>query len=363
MRSIQIYLGGNGIALGLCAEFRRPVFIPVAQLCTGGRKPSCLIFSLLSTAELHTHVCIRFASRSRINATGVRRRLMTFSLKAINAGGRKMTKGMFATWKILLSCTRHFPLALIHCSFSFPSCAKLNKIALSKGNATHDQVCLDRLPTYLTSSTLSMQFSNETNNSDLRTVEENLVTMGSILFSAITTENPSSTPEEKALAGTFPTSAKGETTMGGNKDKAFTLRSMFYLDISLVNAIFMWELPVNPLWLVKWCPNTYLLIVLPLPFLSLSCAPFPFLCCRSSSLGSGSLCDSATCGHAVNLEMEGVQEADPHPQRKAWVFKAVIHSMLFDLQVYANWELKYPKILWRSLGKRMFTTAWCSWAR
>uniref|UniRef100_A0A8B9MH80 TNFR-Cys domain-containing protein n=1 Tax=Accipiter nisus TaxID=211598 RepID=A0A8B9MH80_9AVES len=95
------------------------------------------------------------------------------------------------------------------------NCAKLNKIALSKGNATHDQVCLDRLPTYLTSSTLSMQFSSETNNSDLRTVEENLVTMGSILLSAITTENPSSTPEEKALAGTFPTSAKGETTMGG----------------------------------------------------------------------------------------------------------------------------------------------------
>ncbi|KAM9629990.1 tumor necrosis factor receptor superfamily member 8 isoform 4-T5 [Morphnus guianensis] len=95
------------------------------------------------------------------------------------------------------------------------NCAKLNKIALSKGNATHDQVCLDQLPTYLTSSTLSMRFSNETNNSDLRRVEENLVTMGSILLSAITTENPSSTPEEKALAGTFPTSAKGETTMGG----------------------------------------------------------------------------------------------------------------------------------------------------
>ena len=74
-----------------------------------------------------------------------------------------------------------------------------------------------------------------------------MVTIASILLSAATTENPSSTPEEKALAGTSPTSAKGETTMGGNKDKAFTLSSMFYLDISLVNAIFMRELPANPL--------------------------------------------------------------------------------------------------------------------
>lgn len=140
-----------------------------------------------------------------------------------------------------------FPLALIHCSLSFPSCAELNKVALRKGNATHDQVCLDQLPTYLTPSTLSMRFSNETKNSDLRRFEENLVTVASVLLSATTTENPSSTPEEKVPAGTFPTSAKGETTTGGNKDKAFTLSSMFYLDISLVNAIFLWELPANPI--------------------------------------------------------------------------------------------------------------------
>ncbi|KFP46712.1 Tumor necrosis factor receptor superfamily member 8, partial [Cathartes aura] len=95
------------------------------------------------------------------------------------------------------------------------NCAELNKVALSKGNATHDQVCLDQLPTYLIPSTLSMRFSNETNNSDLMRFEENMVTIASILLSATTTENPSSTPEEKALAGTFPTSAKGETTMGG----------------------------------------------------------------------------------------------------------------------------------------------------
>ncbi|KFM01927.1 Tumor necrosis factor receptor superfamily member 8, partial [Aptenodytes forsteri] len=95
------------------------------------------------------------------------------------------------------------------------NCAKLNKAALSEGNATHDQVCLEQLPTYLTPSTLSMRFSNETNNSDLRRLEENLVTIASILLHATTTENPSSTPEEKALAGTFPTSAKGETTTGG----------------------------------------------------------------------------------------------------------------------------------------------------
>ncbi|NXG19602.1 TNR8 factor, partial [Grallaria varia] len=95
-------------------------------------------------------------------------------------------------------------------------CAKLNKVALSKGNATHDQVCLDQWPTYLTQSTLLTRFSNETDHSDLRRLEENLVTIASgDLLSAVTTENPSSTPEEKALTGTFPTSAKGEMTMGG----------------------------------------------------------------------------------------------------------------------------------------------------
>ncbi|KAM6241171.1 tumor necrosis factor receptor superfamily member 8 isoform 2-T3 [Porphyrio hochstetteri] len=94
------------------------------------------------------------------------------------------------------------------------NCAALNKVALHKGNATHDQVCLDALPTYLTPSTLSMRFSNETNNPELRTPEENLVTIASVLLSA-TTENPSSTPEKKVLPGTFPTSAKGETTTGG----------------------------------------------------------------------------------------------------------------------------------------------------
>ncbi|NXM05787.1 TNR8 factor, partial [Tyrannus savana] len=95
-------------------------------------------------------------------------------------------------------------------------CAKLNKVALSKGNATHDQVCLDQSPTYLTQSTLPTRFSHETNHSDLRRLEESLVTTASgDLRSATTTENPSSTPEEKALAGTFPTSAKGGMTMGG----------------------------------------------------------------------------------------------------------------------------------------------------
>ncbi|KFQ22743.1 Tumor necrosis factor receptor superfamily member 8, partial [Merops nubicus] len=93
------------------------------------------------------------------------------------------------------------------------NCASLNKVVLSEGNATHDQVCLDQLPTHLTPSTLSMRSSNETSNSDLRSFEENLVTVASIL--SATTENPSSTPEKKVLAGTFPTSAKGEATTGG----------------------------------------------------------------------------------------------------------------------------------------------------
>ncbi|NWY32982.1 TNR8 factor, partial [Pheucticus melanocephalus] len=93
------------------------------------------------------------------------------------------------------------------------NCAKLNKVTLRKGNATHDQVCLEQLPTYLTPSTLSMRFSNETNNFDLRMLKENLVTSASgDLLSVTATENPSSTPEEKAQA---PTSAKGEMTTGG----------------------------------------------------------------------------------------------------------------------------------------------------
>uniref|UniRef100_A0A8C3GQ89 TNFR-Cys domain-containing protein n=1 Tax=Cairina moschata TaxID=8855 RepID=A0A8C3GQ89_CAIMO len=94
-------------------------------------------------------------------------------------------------------------------------CAKLNKVAQSKGNATHDEVCLDQLPTYLTPGTFSTRFSNETNNSDLLRLEANLVTISSALLSAATTENPSSTPKENAPAGTLPTSDKGETTTGG----------------------------------------------------------------------------------------------------------------------------------------------------
>ncbi|XP_074970107.1 tumor necrosis factor receptor superfamily member 8 [Phalacrocorax aristotelis] len=87
------------------------------------------------------------------------------------------------------------------------NCAKLNKVALSEGNATHDRVCLDQLPTYLTPSTLSMRFSNESNNSDLRRFEEKLVTTPSTVLR--------STPEKEAPVGTSPTSAKGETTAGG----------------------------------------------------------------------------------------------------------------------------------------------------
>lgn len=60
-----------------------------------------------------------------------------------------------------------------------------------------------------------------------------------------------------------------------------------------------------------------LLVVPPLPFPRPSHTLFPFLCYRSSSLGGGSLCDSAAPGHAVVLEMEDLQEADPHPQSKA----------------------------------------------
>lgn len=95
---------------------------------------------------------------------------------------------------------------------------------LREGNATHDQVCLDQLPTYLTPSTLSMRFSNKTNNSDLRMFKENLVTSASgDLLSVTTAESPSSTPEEKAQADTSPTSAKGKTTTGGNRYTIYSL--------------------------------------------------------------------------------------------------------------------------------------------
>ncbi|NWI48662.1 TNR8 factor, partial [Picathartes gymnocephalus] len=92
------------------------------------------------------------------------------------------------------------------------NCTKLNKVTLRKGNATHDQVCLDQLPTYLTPSTLSVRFSSETNNSDLRMFKENLVTSASgDLLSDTTAENPSSTPEVKAQPGPSSTSVKRTT--------------------------------------------------------------------------------------------------------------------------------------------------------
>ncbi|NXY89648.1 TNR8 factor, partial [Alcedo cyanopectus] len=116
------------------------------------------------------------------------------------------------------------------------NCANLNKVALSEGNATHDQVCLDQLPTYLTPSALTMRFSNETSNSELRKLEENLVTIAGILLSA-TTENPSSTPEEKTLPDTSPTSAKGEVTTGGLVLWGVVLSVI----VLLVTMLFFWK--------------------------------------------------------------------------------------------------------------------------
>ncbi|KFP41254.1 Tumor necrosis factor receptor superfamily member 8, partial [Chlamydotis macqueenii] len=145
------------------------------------------------------------------------------------------------------------------------NCAALNKIALRKGNATHDQVCLDQSPTYLTPSALSVRFSNETSNSDLRRFE-NLVTIASILLNVTTTENPSSTPEEKALAGTFPTSAKGETTMGGLVLWGVVLS----LIVLLVGMLLFWK------W--KVCKKRILILKEKSEFLKLAVFTFtPFL--------------------------------------------------------------------------------------
>lgn len=50
-----------------------------------------------------------------------------------------------------------------------------------------------------------------------------MTSAGGDLLSVTTTENPNSTPEGKAWAGTSPTSAKGEMTTGGNKEHLLSL--------------------------------------------------------------------------------------------------------------------------------------------
>lgn len=118
VQSMQIHLRRKIIALGSCAEVRRPLIVPVAQFWAGGTReggnPACLIFSLLSTGELHTCVCSSFATRPRINATGMRRIIMTFTPKVTIAVGTKMTKGMFVTQKALVPCSTAMTPVLFH---------------------------------------------------------------------------------------------------------------------------------------------------------------------------------------------------------------------------------------------------------
>ncbi|OXB64357.1 hypothetical protein ASZ78_009940 [Callipepla squamata] len=115
-------------------------------------------------------------------------------------------------------------------------CAKLNKVARGKGNATHDQICMDQVPSYLTPDTSSVGFSSESNDFEVLKLRTNLVTLASILSGA-TTERPSSTPEEKALAATFPTSAKGETTTRGVIFGAVVLSVM----VLPVGTLLLWQ--------------------------------------------------------------------------------------------------------------------------
>ncbi|NWZ23118.1 TNR8 factor, partial [Asarcornis scutulata] len=138
-------------------------------------------------------------------------------------------------------------------------CAKLNKVAQSKGNATHDEVCLDQLPSYLTPGTFSTRFSNETNNSDLLRLEANLVTISSALLSAATTENPSPTPKENAPASTLPTSDKGETTTGVGLVWGVVLSVM----LLLVGMLLFWK------W--KMCKKRILILKGKREFLKLLC--------------------------------------------------------------------------------------------
>lgn len=60
VQKIQIHLRSKRIALGSCAEVRRSLFVPVAQLWAGGtrggRNPAYLIFSLLKYSGI-AHLC------------------------------------------------------------------------------------------------------------------------------------------------------------------------------------------------------------------------------------------------------------------------------------------------------------------
>lgn len=127
-------------------------------------------------------------------------------------------------------------------------CAKLNKVAQGKGNATHDQVCTDQLPSYLTPDTSSIRITNETDDSDVLKRNANPVTLASILSSA-TTEIPSSTPEEEALAGTSPTLAKGETTTRGLVFWAVVL-SVMVLPVGML-SFWQWKVCKKRIFILK----------------------------------------------------------------------------------------------------------------
>eukprot|EP00076_Gallus_gallus_P028580 XP_015152299.2 tumor necrosis factor receptor superfamily member 8 isoform X1 [Gallus gallus] len=127
-------------------------------------------------------------------------------------------------------------------------CAKLNKVAQGKGNATHDQVCTDRLPSYLTPDTSSIRITNETDDSDVLKRNANPVTLASILSSA-TTEIPGSTPEEEALAGTSPTLAKGETTTRGLVFWAVVL-SVMVLPVGML-SFWQWKVCKKRIFILK----------------------------------------------------------------------------------------------------------------
>lgn len=141
---------------------------------------------------------------------------------------------------------------------------------LREGNATHDQVCLDQLPTYLTPSTLSVRFINEKNKSEPRVIKENLVTSASgDLLSVTTAENPTITPTVNAS-----TSAKGEMTTGGNTEPAFTLPSTFYLEYFGKHHFYVGTSCKSPLTCEMMsmvpCSNTWIYSGLPLCLFSLS---------------------------------------------------------------------------------------------
>lgn len=239
-------------------------------------------------------------------------------------------------------------------SLLFPSCAKLNKVAQGKGNATHDQVCVDRLPSSLTPDTSSIRTSNETNDSDVLKLPANLVTLANVLSSA-TTKIPSSTPKEKA--GTSPTSDKGETTTRGQK--GFILSIIDFYSIK-GHVLFRYIFSESSTWASCLTPTICEMmsgkqITDPSAFSWSLCSPFPppvLQVLFSGEWFSLWWCYLWACCHFGNGRPARNGSSS---SKKNVSFKTVVQNMLLNLP---TWELQHPKMLQRTGGEMILPNAW-----